>query len=278
MRSARLLRPLTCVGRRRFDRSADPFTPRSPADRMRDALVRLSEALGDAHRPGALLLYDEAHLLADDRSRERYPLSSLLAALGAVQRSGEPRVRIVLTGLPTLSDQPQARPNICRADVPPRRAREPRARRRLGRTHDPARREPRDDFATSVVGEIVEATGGYPVFPAVLRRLSVASVPAPEVTSAVYRASNLACSTNWTLAFFDDRFQGATPPSRLCSSRWRGKPAPSTSRRFAAPSRDGRRCRTRQPPRRTRPSVSHGRAPTTSPCRCSAPISAGKRK
>jgi hypothetical protein len=70
---------------------------------MRDALTRLAQNLSDAHRPGALLLYDEAHLLADDRSRERYPLSSLLAAVGAVQRSGEPQVRVVLTGLPTLT-------------------------------------------------------------------------------------------------------------------------------------------------------------------------------
>jgi hypothetical protein len=51
---------------------------------------------------GALLLYDEAHLLADDRPRERYPLSGLLSALGQVQRA-EPRVRVVLSGLPTLS-------------------------------------------------------------------------------------------------------------------------------------------------------------------------------
>jgi len=46
--------------------------------------------------------FDEAHLLADDRGRERFPLSGLLAALGSLQPQ-QPRVRIVLCGLPTLS-------------------------------------------------------------------------------------------------------------------------------------------------------------------------------
>ena len=53
-------------------------------------------------RAGALLLFDEAHLLADDRSRERYPLSGLLAAIGSIQRA-EPKVRVILSGLPMLS-------------------------------------------------------------------------------------------------------------------------------------------------------------------------------
>ena len=101
-RGARLLRParISVAG---VSFRPEPLAARAPADRMRDALVRLSDALADAGRAGALLLYDEAHLLADDRSRERYPLSSFLAALGGVQRTGEPRVRVVLTGLPTLS-------------------------------------------------------------------------------------------------------------------------------------------------------------------------------
>ena len=70
IRSARLLRP-SRVSVAGVELQRGPFTPRPPADRMRDALVRLSETLSAAHRPGALLLYDEAHLLADDRSRER---------------------------------------------------------------------------------------------------------------------------------------------------------------------------------------------------------------
>ena len=72
------------------------------ADRMRGALSELDGALRDSDRAGALLLYDEAHLVADDRGRERYPLSGLLAALGHVQRR-EPRIRVVLLLVPTLS-------------------------------------------------------------------------------------------------------------------------------------------------------------------------------
>ena len=158
----RLLRP-TKISVAGLSIEPEPLTPRSPADRMRDALVRLSDALADADRPGALLLYDEAHLLADDRSRERYPLSSLLAALGAVQRSGEPRVRIVLTGLPTLSI------NLKRARTYAERMFRHVVLANLERgdawdalTIPLARTSRR--FATAVVGEIVEATGGYPYF------------------------------------------------------------------------------------------------------------------
>ena len=161
-RRARLLRPSRVVIAG-VEFEPEPITPRSPADRMRDALMRLDEALNTARRPGALLLYDEAHLLGDDRSRERYPLSSLLAALGAVQRSGEPRVRIVLTGLPTLSV------NLKRARTYAERMFRHVVLANLERgdawdalTIPLARTQRR--FATSVVGEIVEATGGYPYF------------------------------------------------------------------------------------------------------------------
>ena len=74
----------------------------APADKMRQALFELDAAAGDGRPRGVLLLYDEAHLLADDRARDHYPLSGLLAALSAVQRA-EPRIRVILSGLPTLS-------------------------------------------------------------------------------------------------------------------------------------------------------------------------------
>ena len=43
----------------------------------------------DSDRPGALVLLDEAHLLAEDPARDRFPLSSLLAAVGHVQRADD---------------------------------------------------------------------------------------------------------------------------------------------------------------------------------------------
>jgi hypothetical protein len=205
----RLLRP-TRISVAGVSLEAEPVSPRSPADRMRDALVRLSDALADADRPGALLLYDEAHLLADDRSRERYPLSSLLAALGAVQRSGEPRVRIVLTGLPTLSI------NLKRARTYAERMFRHVVLANLERgdawdalTIPLARTSRR--FATSVVGEIVEATGGYPYFLQFFGAYVWRAVPALEVATASYRVVEPALLHELDLAFFEDRFEAAPP-------------------------------------------------------------------
>ena len=204
----RLLRP-TKISVAGVSIQPGPITPRSPADRMRDALVRLSDALYAADRPGALLLYDEAHLLADDRSRERYPLSSLLAALGAVPRTGEPRVRVVLTGLPTLSI------NLKRARTYAERMFRHVVLANLERgdawdalTIPLARTSRR--FATAVVGEIVEATGGYPYFLQFFAAYLWRAVPAAEVTTAGYRAVEPGLLHELDLAFFDDRFQVAT--------------------------------------------------------------------
>ncbi len=72
-----------------------------PADVMRSAFAQLDSILSHSERPGAILLYDEAQLLADDRGREHFPLSTLLAALGAIQREHQ-RVRINPVRLPTL--------------------------------------------------------------------------------------------------------------------------------------------------------------------------------
>jgi hypothetical protein len=208
-RRARLLRP-SRVAIAGVEFEPEPIAPRSSADRMRDALMRLDEALNTAHRPGALLLYDEAHLLGDDRSRERYPLSSLLAALGAVQRSGEPRVRIVLTGLPTLSV------NLKRARTYAERMFRHVVLANLERgdawdalTIPLARTQRR--FATSVVGEIVEATGGYPYFLQFFGAYVWRAVPAMEVTSGSYRAVEPSLLHELDLAFFEDRFEAAPP-------------------------------------------------------------------
>ena len=101
-RGARWLRPKRVgVGGISLDPSYTADTP-AAADVMKRGFAQLDAVLSHTERPGALLLYDEAHLLADERSRERFPLSTLLAALGAVQREHQ-RVRIILCGLPTLS-------------------------------------------------------------------------------------------------------------------------------------------------------------------------------
>jgi hypothetical protein len=75
---------------------------RDAAEVIGAALTALDGALAQTDVPGVLFLYDEAHLLGDDRRAERYPLSSLLAGFGQAQRTSG-RVRLVLCGLPTLS-------------------------------------------------------------------------------------------------------------------------------------------------------------------------------
>jgi hypothetical protein len=181
----------------------------APADQMRQALSELDAATSDGRPRGALLLYDEAHLLADDRARERYPLSGLLAALGAVQRA-EPRVRVILSGLPTLSlNLKRARTyaermfrhlvvgNLERGD----------AWDALGIPLAASGRR----FALSVVGDIVEQTGGYPYFLQFFAAYVWRSVGATDVSLADYRAVEPALLHELDLAFFDDRFEVASP-------------------------------------------------------------------
>ena len=148
-------------------------------------------------------------MLADDKARERYPLSSLLAALGAVQRTGEPNVRVVLTGLPTLSL------NLKRARTYAERMFRHIVLANLERGDAwdaltiPLSRTSRR-FATSVVGEIVEATGGYPYLVQFFGAYLWRAVPAEEVTAAAYRSVEPGLLHELDLAFFDDRFQIAT--------------------------------------------------------------------
>ena len=102
-RGARWLRPRRItVGEVGNEPAYDRRRARSGRRDAATPSVSSTRCSADTERPGAILLYDEAHLLADDRGRERFPLSTLLAALGAVQREHQ-RVRIILCGLPTLS-------------------------------------------------------------------------------------------------------------------------------------------------------------------------------
>lgn len=185
------------------DRSANP------ADLMRASLATLNEAICDANRPGALLLYDEAHLLADDRPRERFPLSGLLAAVAAVQRE-VPRVRIVLSGLPTLSL------NLKRARTYAERMFRHTTVGNLERGDAwDALRIPLAgsgrSFPLPLIAEIVETTGGYPYFLQFFGAYVCRSVPTAEVSAADYKAVESALLHELDLAFFEDRFEGASP-------------------------------------------------------------------
>lgn len=87
-RGARWLRPKRIrVGEVSIDPSYGYDVP-AAADVMRTAFAQLDSLLSHSDKPGAILLYDEASLLADDRGRERFPLSTLLAALSMVPPRG----------------------------------------------------------------------------------------------------------------------------------------------------------------------------------------------
>lgn len=185
----------------------------SPQDRMKDAFAELDESLKEQRAEGAILFYDEAHLLADDSARERYPLSGLLAAVGAVQRV-EPRVRVVLCGLPTLSL------NLKRA-----RTYAERMFRQLvvanlerGDAWDAIQRplsQTNREIAPSVVGDIVEQTAGYPYFLQFFGAYVCRSVASESVSMSDYRVVEPALLHELDLAFFDDRFEGASPMEQL---------------------------------------------------------------
>lgn len=190
----------------------EPALDDGPHDRaasMLKSFGSLDDALTDGDRAGALLLYDEAHLLADDRSRDRYPLSSLLAALGAVQRE-VPRVRIVLCGLPTLSL------NLKRARTYAERMFRHAVVENLKRGDAwDALRIPLSgsgrSFSLGLVGEIVEATGGYPYFVQFFGAYICRSTATADITQDDYRRVEPALLHELDLAFFEDRFEGATP-------------------------------------------------------------------
>jgi hypothetical protein len=183
--------------------------PSEPAEILGNALTELDRAVREAGRPGALLLFDEAHLLADDRRREQYPLSSLLAALGRVQREA-PRVRIVLCGLPTLTlNLKRARTyaermfrhvviaNLDRGD----------AWDALGIPLAGSGRT----FALSLVGDIVEETDGYPYFLQFFGGFLCSRVPKMTVERADYRALEPTLLHELDLSFFEDRYAVAGP-------------------------------------------------------------------
>jgi hypothetical protein len=180
---------------------------------MRSAFGQLDSVLSHSERPGAILLYDEAHLLADDRSRERFPLSGLLAALGAVQRQ-RPRVRIIVSGLPTLSL------NLKRARTYAERMFRHAV---VGNLEADAAEEALAiplagsgrSFALSLIGEIVEQTAGYPYFLQFFGAFTCSRLGLEHIQLADFQRVESALLHELDLAFFEDRFEGAAPSEQI---------------------------------------------------------------
>ena len=207
-RTARWLRPKRIgVGEVSVDPSYASTAP-APADVMRVALAELDAVLSHTERPGAILLYDEGHLLADDRARERYPLSDLLAALAAVQRERQ-RVRVILCGLPTLSlNLKRARTYAERMfrhvvidnlelDAAGDALAIPLASARRG-------------FGLSLIGHIVEQTGGYPYFLQFFGAFTCSRIGLEHIELADFQRIESALLHELDLAFFEDRFLTAS--------------------------------------------------------------------
>ncbi len=206
-RGARWLRPKRIgVGQLSIDPSyASEDAPVD--DAMRIAFAQLDSLLSHGERSGAMLLYDEAHLLADDRGRERFPLSALLAALGAVQRQ-VPRVRIVLCGLPTLSL------NLKRARTYAERMFRHAV---VGNLELDAAEEALAiplagtgrSFGLSLITEIVEQTAGYPYFLQFFGAFACSRIGLGHIELADFQRVEAALLHELDLAFFEDRFEGA---------------------------------------------------------------------
>jgi hypothetical protein len=174
------------------------------ADAIRTALLALDDALAQTDVSGALLLYDEAHLLVDDKRSEQFPLSSLLAGLGQTQRSSS-RVRLVLCGLPTLTL------NLKRARTYAERMfrhivighlERGDAWDALGIPLSASERS----FELSLIGEIVERTGGYPYFLQFFGGFLCSRVGRSEVGFKDYLALESSLLHELDLAFFEDRY------------------------------------------------------------------------
>jgi hypothetical protein len=174
------------------------------AEAIRVALVALDGALAQTDVPGVLFLYDEAHLLGDDRHRERFPLSALLAGLGQTQRTSS-RVRVVLCGLPTLSL------NLKRARTYAERMfrhviighlEHEDAWDALGIPLSGSGRT----FDLSLVDEIVERTAGYPYFLQFFGGFLCSRVGRADVFLKHYLALESSLLHELDLAFFEDRY------------------------------------------------------------------------
>jgi len=207
-RTALWLRPKRIgVGEVSLDPSYSSGVP-AAADVMRTAMAELDATLSHTARPGAILLYDEGHVLADDRARERYPLSGMLAALAAVQRERQ-RVRIVLCGLPTLS-------------LNLKRARTYAERMFRHVVVDNLELDAAGDalaiplagtgrgFGLSLVGQIVEQTAGYPYFLQFFGAFTCSRIGLQQIELADFQRIESALLHELDLAFFEDRFLTAS--------------------------------------------------------------------
>lgn len=199
---------------------------------MQRALAELDAILSHTERAGAILLYDEAHLLANDPGRERFPLSAMLAALGGVQRARQ-RLRIVLCGLPTLSL------NLKRARTYAERMFRHAVvgNLELDAAADalaiPLASTGRS-FGLSLIGEICEQTAGYPYFLQFFGAFTCSRIGLDHIELADFQRIEAALLHELDLAFFEDRFEGAPPSEQVVLAAMASEGERVTLRRLRA--------------------------------------------
>jgi len=191
------------VGEMGYEPAYETDEPDAAAS-IQAALLALDGALAQTEMSGALLLYDEAHLLVDDKRSEQFPLGSLLAGLGHTQRSSS-RVRIVVCGLPTLTL------NLKRARTYAERMFRHVVIGHLERSDAwdalgiPLSASERS-FALSLISEIVERTGGYPYFLQFFGGFLCSRIGRSDVGVDDYLALESSLLHELDLAFFEDRY------------------------------------------------------------------------
>lgn len=77
------------------------ITPGLVSDKLKEVLEFVWRQLSSDGSKGLILAYDEAQNLADQATKDQYPLSTLLDVFQSIQKKGMP-LMLVLTGLPTL--------------------------------------------------------------------------------------------------------------------------------------------------------------------------------
>ena len=169
-------------------------TPGLALDKLKTVLERTWDAIRLTQNvQGIIFAYDEGQNLADQSSKEQYPLSLLLDTFQSLQRKGLP-LMLVLTGLPTLF------PKLVEARTFSERMFRVVFLQSLNQSESKeAIRRPVDDADCQVrlsdrsVTTIIEMSGGYPyfiqficreVYDAFIQRIdkgNEASVPAAEI-------------------------------------------------------------------------------------------------
>ncbi len=140
-------------------------TPGLPLDKLKSVLQHAWSALSQTPRVrGIVFAYDEAQNLADQPTKDQYPLSLVLDTFQSLQKIGLPLL-LVLTGLPTLF------PKLVDARTFSERMFRVVFLKSLNDSEsEDAIRRPIDDAASPVrlsddsVQTIIKTSGGYPYF------------------------------------------------------------------------------------------------------------------